>query len=159
MDLALRLDGMKRKICMEFWAPAHSFGTSSQKKFYGEVHLQHVELWFCQRGWCRETEINTSGGFQASWRLLERLCRRARPSKCRKLPLNPGMGEWVRDSGGVGTNNMCARAQRPLSDGRAGSYFKVQNLFAKLKPPLMSPRWRWAAAKCTQRCELRPHIH
>lgn len=42
-----QLDGMKRKICKEFWAPAHSFGMS--KVFFfpshgGEVHHQHVRL-------------------------------------------------------------------------------------------------------------------
>lgn len=164
-----QLEGMKRKICMEFLAPAHSFGMSFLIFFFSAT----VEKCTSNACGCDSVsmdgavrlsifswgEINTSGGSEASRRLQERLCRRARPSKCVKLPLNPGMSEWVRDSGRVETNNMCARAQRALSDGRAGSYFKVQNLFAKLKPALMSPRCRWAAAKCTQQCELRPHIH
>lgn len=37
-----RLDGMKRKICMEFWAAAHSFGMSNEKFFFSQPRWRSV---------------------------------------------------------------------------------------------------------------------
>lgn len=119
MDVVLRWTGWKGKSA---WNSGRQLTVSEcQMKSFsflsrgGEVCHQHSWLWFCQRGWRRETDCvffpaeGKSTVLEGS-SVPERLRRRARPSKCRKLPLNPGMSECVCGGGAVGTNNTHARA-------------------------------------------------